>query len=283
MIDLMPIDPPTFPEGTIHVVSTSSGAGSAVTGKRVAETYGPENVVLLFADVGEDADNYRFLRETVDWIGPRDLVVLGSGGRAIWEEFRRQRFLGNTRVDTCSKYLKRVPMRKWLEAERDPALTVLHLGFDVDEGHRVDRARPYWEGWQVEAPLTWEAPMFKEDALAVLAAAGIAPPLLTRQGFAHANCGGGCVKAGQAQFVHLLKVRPQVYAQWEHEEAAFQEFIGKPVTILRDRRGGTTKPMSLRTFRERLGVDPTDYDPTDAGSCNCMGNWDPEVGPDEMA
>ena len=47
-----------------HIVSVSSGIGSAFTWKLVCDKYGAENVTGLFADVnGEHPDNYRFLAE----------------------------------------------------------------------------------------------------------------------------------------------------------------------------------------------------------------------------
>jgi hypothetical protein len=231
---------------THHVVSLSSGVGSAVAGKRVVEKYGAENVTLLFADVNmEDPDNYRFLEEVVDWIGAK-LVVLDNDGKDIWDVFEKEKFLGNTRADPCSKYLKRVPMRKWLE-------------------ENLAKARPYWEPYNIDAPLCWEPVIWKDQAIEMVTDAGIEPPLLTRQGFPHANCGGGCVKAGHKQFKKLLEDRPEVFKEWEEGEERIRQYLGKDVAILRDRRGGTTKPLTLRVFRE--GYEG----PEDDGSCNCMG------------
>src|SRR4051812_44659938 len=87
----------------LHVVSVSSGVGSAYTWHLAVERYGRENVVGLFADVnGEDADNYRFLAETHFVIGTR-LVKLTNEGRNIWDVFEDEGFLGNTRVGMCSR------------------------------------------------------------------------------------------------------------------------------------------------------------------------------------
>lgn len=119
-----------------HVVMCSSGAGSAVAGRRVVERYGPDDVTLLFADVnGEDEDNYRFLDEVVPWIGA-ELVVIDNDGRTIWDVFRKHRFLGNTRVDLCSRVLKREPMLQWLVDHRDPG------GHGRSHRVRLDRGAP---------------------------------------------------------------------------------------------------------------------------------------------
>lgn len=272
-----------------HVVMFSSGAGSAVAAKRVADRYGTDQLTLLFADVNmEHPDNYRFLNEASEWVGG-ELIVLDNDGKTIWDVFREGRFLGNTRVDLCSRVLKREPMRAWLEEHRDPADTVVHLGFDISEPHRLDRARPHWEPWTVEAPLLWEPVVWKDQALDRLRDAGIEPPLLTRMGWPHANCGGGCVKAGIGQFSRLLGELPDTFAEWEANEEAIATHLDKPVAILRDRRGGTTKPLPLRVLREWIDAEDDrsllgllEHDLGD--SCNCMGElaaptpWDPHGG-----
>lgn len=256
---------------THHVVMMSSGAGSAMAAKRVAGECGPgDHLTLLFADVNmEHPDNYRFLREAHAWIGG-DLVTLTNDGRTIWDVFKAGRFLGNTRADLCSRVLKREPMREWLEANCDPAGTVVHLGFDWTEEHRFTRAIPHWAPWVVRAPLCEEPYIDKAEAMEAMAAEGLLPPLLTRQGFPHANCGGGCVKAGHKQFKKLLELDPATFHDWERREQEFRDFIGKDVAILRDRTGGITTPLPLSTLRERLGVAPSAYSDGDWGGCNCM-------------
>src|SRR5262249_42180370 len=86
-------------------------------------------------------------------------------------------------------------------------------------------------------------------------------------GFSHDNCGGGCVKAGQAHFALLYKIRPAVYGEWESNEEDVRCHIGEDVSILKDRRGGATKPMTLAAFRAR--IESGDYDKNEWGGCGC--------------
>lgn len=247
-----------------HIVMFSGGAGSWMTAKRVVKEHGPADVVLLFADTRmEDPDLYRFLKEAAEDVGAPLEVV--ADGRDVWDVFFERRFLGNTRVDLCSRILKREVLLKWLQANA-PSATV-YLGIDWTESHRFERAVPRWggDGYAVRAPLCDAPFLTKDQILAELAAAGIAPPRLYGLGFPHNNCGGFCVKAGQAHFRLLLEKLPDLYAYHEGREEELRQYLGKDVAILRDRTGGRTRPMTLREFRERQ-----DYDKDEWGGCGCL-------------
>lgn len=105
------------------------------------------------------------------------------------------------------------------------------------------------------------------DALAV---EGIRPPRLYGLGFAHNNCGGGCVRAGVGHFTHLYRTLPDVYAEWEANEQGLRDFLGRDdIAILRDRTGGIAKPLTLVQLRRRLdaGYAP---DLFEIGGCGCF-------------
>lgn len=264
-----------------RVVSLSSGLGSAFAASILVDRHGPENVVGVFTDVnGEHPDNYRFLAEVTYALGIR-VDKVSNGGRTIWDVMIDQRFLANTRVDICSRVLKREAMLAWLAANHDPANTVVSLGIDWTEEHRFERARTRWakDGWTIDAPLCEPPYRSKSDAETWLADQGIARPKLYDLGFSHANCGGGCVKAGIAQFTHLLKVdRAWYVGWWEHGEEHVRAHLGKDVAILRDRRGGATKPLTLRALRERIdgGGQLTLDEQSEWGACGCFSGEDDE-------
>lgn len=237
-----------------HVVMFSGGVGSWAAAKRVAEKHGTDNLILLFADtLIEDEDLYRFLDEAAANVGGR--LVKVAEGRDPWQVFFDVRFLGNSRVDPCSRILKREFLRRWLDEHCDPASTTVYLGIDWTEAHRFERARRYWVPWRVEAPLCKPPYLLKDDMLAVLRAEGIRPPRLYELGFSHNNCGGFCVKAGQAHFALLYRTMPERYLYHERREQELRDYLCKDVAILVDRRGGGARPMTLREFRERLEVN----------------------------
>lgn len=261
-------DSRTCTEQLKRIVMFSGGAASWAAARRVADQHGAGGLTLLFTDTRtEDEDLYRFLDEAVADIGA-PLVRLADG-RDIWQVFKDVRFLGNTRADPCSRILKRDLSRRWLDEHCDPASTTIYLGFDWTETHRLERARAAWIPWRVEAPLTDPPYRLRSELLADLTARGIDPPRLYGMGFAHNNCGGGCVKAGRSHFVQLLAVFPARFAEWERREEEIRQHIGADVAILRDRTDGDTKPLTLS--RLRSSVEAGIAQPLwDYGGCGCF-------------
>jgi hypothetical protein len=246
----------------------SSGAGSWAAARRVADTHGTDGLVLLFADVrGEDEDNYRFLREAAADIGGQLVTV--ADGRTIWEVFADRRFLGNSRLANCSAELKQKPARAWMEAHAGPD-TVVHVGIGWDEMHRLPAIEAGWAPWATSAPLCDAPYLTRDQILGSLRRRGIDPPRLYGLGFAHANCGGGCVRAGQGQFVRLLETMPDRFAEWEDNEAKIRAHLGRDdVAICRDWSNGGA-PLTLTEVRERAQRRPDQLDLFDLGGCGCF-------------
>lgn len=258
-----------------HVVMFSGGVGSWAAAKRVAEKHGTDDLTLLFTDtLIEDEDLYRFIEEAAANVG--GTLVKIAEGRDPWTVFFDVRFLGNSRIDPCSKILKRDFADKWLDANCNPEDTMLYVGIDWSEEHRyVGVQRRYAEkGYLCDAPMCDPPYLTKTQMLDWLRREGIRVPRLYEMGFAHNNCGGFCIKAGQGHFANLLKQMPVRYREHEEAEQAFRDFIGKDVAILTDRRGGGKKPLTLRQLRERLERDQCDVDKFDIGGCGCFGEND---------
>lgn len=199
-------------------------------------------MVLLFADVGgrhesihdgEDEDCYRFIHSASRNIGA-ELVILNQG-RNIWEVFRDDRFLGNARLANCSKFLKQRPARKWLEDNTVAENTNVYVGIDWQELHRLPAIKNAYLPWKAFAPLTDPPYLDKDDMLKWCTDEKLAPPRMYAQGYPHANCGGGCVRAGQGQFKLLYENDPERYAYWEAQEHALRKHLNKDVAILRER------------------------------------------------
>jgi hypothetical protein len=107
-----------------------------------------------------------------------------------------------------------------------------------------------WAPWTVRFPMCDPPYLSKQDMLDWARAEGLRTPRLYDQGFAHNNCFGVCVRAGQRQWLHLLHVAPQRYARAEAEEEKLRQQLGD-VAILRERRAGVSHPLPLRELRRR--------------------------------
>ena len=124
--------------------------------------------------------------------------------------------MGNTRADLCSRILKREVGDQWLKDNCDPASTIVYLGIDWTEDHRFDdgsghgaKHRYARSGWTCEAPMTEKPLVDKNQMKEMLKAEGINLPRLYTMNFAHNNCGGFCIKAGQGHFANLYRHLPQ--------------------------------------------------------------------------
>jgi len=260
-----------------RVVMFSGGAGSWAAAKRVAERHGTDDLYLLFADtMMEDEDLYRFLDEAASNVGGQ--LVRIADGRTPWDVFFDERYLGNTRADPCSKILKRKFIDRWLIEHCDPDKTTIYVGIDWTEEHRYTRLRDRRaeDGWSYEAPMCAAPWMTKDMILDWIRAEGIEPPRLYAMGFAHNNCGGFCIKAGIGHFVTLLRQMPERYAYHEAKEQEIRAYLGRDdIAILRDRRNGQAKPITLQELRKRIeGGDQ--FDLLDIGGCGCFVD---ELGP----
>lgn len=257
----------------------SGGIGSWAAAKLVAEEHGTENLILLFADVkgssvsehvGEDADTYRFIEDASKNVG--GTLVTVRDGRDIWQVFRDRRWLGNSQLASCSTELKVKPSRQWLLDNCDPLQTIVYLGIDWSEAHRIPGAIKRNEPYTVAFPLNAKPYLEKHELLAWARREGLVTPRLYDLGFAHNNCGGGCVRAGQGHFRLLLRTMPERYAEWEKREADMAKFLGKDVSILKQQINGQSRSLSLTALRERAELQPSLIDDTDIGGCGCFVN-----------
>lgn len=250
-----------------HVMFYSGGVASYISAKRLVNKYGRDAVTLLFTDTKyEHEDLYRFLDETAAFLNAT--LVKTAEGRNPWQVFKDTKYLGNSRIDPCSRILKREQAKKWVNENCSPSTHSLYLGYAQDERHRLERSQKFWAPYSVDSPLMWENNMTKQDMLTECRLDGIEPPELYSLGFPHNNCGGFCIKAGHAHFLHLLRVLPEKYAEVEAHEEELRAQLGD-VAILRDRSGGVVKPLPLKVLRQK---NRQDCEFTSWGGCGCFGD-----------
>lgn len=252
-----------------RLVMYSGGIGSWCAAMRAVALHGPENVRLLFTDtLIEDETLYAFMRDGAALMGA-ELVEIADG-RTPFEVFVDKRFLGNSRTDPCSEILKRELSKRWVREHAPPDKWVIVFGVDYSEAHRFERLQARWAPHVVEAPMCDEPWLSKAEQLAWARRCGLTIPRLYELGFRHNNCGGGCVKAGQASWRLLLLSMPDRYDRWERQEQIIRHYLGKDVSMLKERRNGESVPLTLRALRGRIERNEA-CDLLDFGGCGCFG------------
>ncbi len=252
-----------------HLVSFSGGMGSFAEAKSCVDKYGKENVTLLFADtLQEDEDLYRFLEDTKKFLGCN--FVRLCYGKNLWELFKEQRFVGNSRVDICSRMLKRELLNKYMRDNFKPEDVEHHLGIDYSESHRLTGVQERMKPWIYRSTLVEEGRIVNKDFSEQF---GIERPRLYKLGFSHNNCAGFCVKAGLGHFKILYEKLPELYKYHEEQQEAIKEhFNAKP--FLKKRYGSgsdlQTFYLTLKEYREQfLETGKAEEDKWDIGGCNC--------------
>ena len=251
-----------------HIVLYSGGLGSYFTTKRlIGKGIPKEDIILLFTDTKvEDEDLYRFLDESTKYLGIP--LTNYSDGRDIWKVFKDTRFLANSLRDNCSRVLKREMSRKFLKQFK-PDECIIYLGFDWTEMNRFEKAQKAWLPYKIECPLIDKPYIDKDDMKLMIAEDGIELPRLYKMGFAHNNCGGGCVKAGIGHFAKLYKDFPERFKLWEDNEQMIRDHLGKDVSILRRTKNGVKYKLPLSKLREEIET-LTESEKCDIGGCGCF-------------
>lgn len=254
-----------------HLVSYSGGMGSAITAKFICDTYGVENTTLLFADTNmEDEDLYRFNNDIVNLLGCEFISI--ADGRDVWEVFSDVKFIGNSRVDPCSKILKRDLIKRWIRDKYKPEECVIWIGIDCSEEHRllpvVKNNLPYnYRSYLIENNIfltTWYKQQWCEDN-------NILIPRLYSMGFSHNNCGGFCVKSGLGQFKKLYNNLPERYKYHEDKEQELMSHNPKLRPFLKKMVNGVNYYITLKEYRENY-LEPklvTEEESMEFGGCGC--------------
>lgn len=226
-----------------HVIMFSSGASSALAASRILEKH---KATLLFTDTQfEDADNYRFIQDVLRYFDSEkydyEYIHLKEGRNPL-QLFQDQGVLGCDRIPVCSRILKGEQTVKWLESQTEQV--ILYFGFDYKELHRAERVTKRYEAMGVKCGFPLCEPPYSPESSSqyILDNWGVKPPRMYDLGFAHANCGGRCVRGKLQHWRHLLRVWPERFKEMEEFEANFK---GGKYTFLPNK-------YSLKKLREEF-------------------------------
>lgn len=270
-------DDKDMPEPIKHIVNVSGGAASALSLIRVIERFGTASTSARLADVLAESDGlYKFVDELQSYCGIE--IVRLSQGISTWELFEQQAMWSNPQTGGCiaSYDLKRVPLRKHAESIGSPEVSTIYVGFGPDEDDRMERLRLAGAPWRFDFPLIWKPKLGRCDVLDELRKRGLHPSDAYERGYPHDNCKQKCILAGIGQWQKLLLDDPATYDEGEQHEirmmALMRDKGRKECTILRDRRGGTTKNLSLTQLRlETLSGERPLRTTNEMESCSCVG------------
>jgi 3'-phosphoadenosine 5'-phosphosulfate sulfotransferase (PAPS reductase)/FAD synthetase len=251
------------------IVALSGGKASAWCADWALRHYPKDNVILYFNDTKwEHPDLYRFLDDLEKHF--EHPITRDSDGRSVEGVAYDEHAIPNNRMPFCSRILKAKRLQAFYQTSDQ-----LVFGIGLQERHRSSRLLQVYNG--VEDKLgkcsTLRFPLIEESVQPkqidqFLVDAGIEEPKLYQMGFTHNNCSGGCVRGSKRQWIHLLDVLPEVYAERERFEREFREKFNKDVSILKN-----TTLEELR-IQHRLQI-PFDFsgeeDVTDCiGICDMM-------------
>jgi hypothetical protein len=194
-----------------------------------------------------------------------------ADGRNPWKLFVDERFIGNSKRDPCSAKLKRMLMDKWQKDNIVNWKTTLIFGLDWMERGRIDgdrkkklgiRKLKASKGWRSTFPMDEKPYLTHEELKDWVKQEGMRIPRMYDLDFPHNNCGGFCVRAGFAQFNHLLNVLPERFAWHEAQEQAAREAIRTVETVLKYRptKKRKARSVSLKEFRETIQKEPRLFD-----------------------
>ena len=248
-----------------YIVSYSGGLGSFMVAY-IMQQQG-KDFDLVFCDTNtEDKDLYRFLDDTAKYFG-KEIIRLNNGLN-IWQAQHIAFYQANSRIDPCSRILKRQQFKKWMRKKYKPEQATLVLGIDNTEKHRTASFKKNHSPFDVIFPLM-DNDSIRDDIEIILDEIGIAAPRLYEKNFKHNNCGGFCVKSGQKQAAQLLKHFPDNYAWHEEKQEALFTLMGQKKPTIRRTIKGVQEYLSLKEFREGMesGAQPDLYD---EGNCACF-------------
>lgn len=236
----------------IHIVSIGGGISSTLMLPTLLLTKIPrEQIECITCHLpNEDKDLFRLI-DCVEEKLNISVKRLGHN-KTPFQIFFESKFLGNSRIDPCSRILKREVVRDYILSNYLPNDVVLDIGIGYDELDRTLSIKKNWNelGYEVQFPLInydfsrYDQMQFCKSFVGFI-------PRLYQMDFSHNNCGGACIKAGKKEWIRLLWFLPEVYLEWEYNENEFRKLYGD-YTILTETRNGEKLSLTLTNLRERV-------------------------------
>lgn len=214
---------------------------------------------------------------TVHRIGPHGGVMPHSfSGFDVWHVFFAMRILGNSRLDPCSRVLKREAMAKFIKLHDIPKV---YLGITMSEIDRMLAIKKNYKAQGIEAAAPLGGLPEANKVTKSLSIFGFSPSTYL-QLLAHNNCGGWCVKAGKGHTKRWYWYNKEMAELYAWREVIFNLYFKtkKFYTVYREYRVIDGKSVSIRTpmfelyarwKKEWKGRMIPPYDEFDEGASTC--------------
>lgn len=223
----------------------SGGITSAVACYLALKKYGSECEVVFIDTRNEHPDTYRFLRDCAQWYGVEIRTIYREdykGPSGIWDKYQA---LVHARGAICSTMLKR-EVREWFQDTDGTKAQIFGFETGKKEERRAENMRMNYPEIRPEFPLI-EAGLSKKDCLNMAQDAGVRPPKMYELGYSNNNCySSGCVQGGMSYWWKVKTDNPQAFHAMAAREHKYSLAQGRPVTMLRDRAGGKSRPLFLK-------------------------------------
>jgi hypothetical protein len=193
----------------------SAGVSSAVATKLSH----PHEIIYIHIN-DQHPDTLRFVDDCEKWLGQK-ITRLQHSLKTVEDACRRAGCVTMFHMAPCTKYLKKETRQIW--EKQNPGRHTYIWGYDQNETGRMERLLSAMPEYDHEFPLK---DLSKENAHALLAAAGIARPKMYDLGYPNNNC-VGCLKGYRGYWNKIRKDFPEVFAELAAMERRFGHSIIK--------------------------------------------------------
>jgi 3'-phosphoadenosine 5'-phosphosulfate sulfotransferase (PAPS reductase)/FAD synthetase len=210
----------------------SGGVTSAVTCKICIDTYGVDNVRVIFIDtMNEDDDTYRFKKDCEVWYGTEIETIKNEKYNSIQEVWEKHKSLNVATGAVCSSELKRRTREMF---QKENQYTHQAFGFEIEE---INRAKAMKMNHSKSKPI-FPLLLFgysKKDCIDIIQKEGIEVPKMYQLGFHNNNCfKTGCVQGGIGYWQKIRDEYPDKFNAMAEMEHKLTSLKGSPVTMLKD-------------------------------------------------
>lgn len=240
----------------------SDGCASAVATKLTLRDH-PDTEVVTCATGAEDEDNARFQADCVRWFNAPITTIKSEEYEDTWDCWEKTGWISGPKGARCTTELKVFPR---IVFQRPDDIHVFGYTADAGDVARAKRMRETYPELTIETPLI-DRGITKAACLAMIQAAGIAPPRTYAMGFHNANClRSGCAKAVSPDYWALHRIH---FPEGNARTAAICRKLGVKLAIVGREKQADGSVKNIRAFIDDIPLDQPTLNPI-APACDFL-------------